>query len=54
MSDKINITGSNIYSYNITPTGFTASQPGGKNLLVQNLPLNTTEEEWKSEAKRRD
>lgn len=54
MSDKLNITGSNVYSYNITPTGFTASQPGGKNLLVQNLPLNTTEEEWKSEAKRRE
>ncbi len=54
MSDKLNITGSNVYSYNITPTGFTASQPGSKNLLVQNLPLNSTEEEWKSEDKRRE
>lgn len=52
MSTKLNITGSNIYSYNITPTGFTASQPNGRNLLVQTLPYMATDEEWKSETKR--
>lgn len=54
MSDKLNITGSNIYSYSITPSGFTASQPNGKNLLVQTLPYMATPEEWKSETKRLD
>ena len=52
MPEKLNITGGNIYSYNITPDGFTASQPNGKNLLIQKIPYMATEEEWKSETKR--
>ena len=52
MSEQLNITGSNIYSYTITPTGFTASQPNNKNMLVQNMPYLTTAEEWKLETKR--
>lgn len=52
MPEKLNITGSNIYSYNITPDGFTASQPNGKNLLIQKIPYMATAEEWKSETKR--
>lgn len=50
---KKNITGSNLYSFVITPEGFTASQPGGKNLLVQNIPFeDISAEDWKLESKR--
>lgn len=52
MPEILNITGSNIYSYNIIPDGFTASQPNGRNLLVQKIPYMATAEEWKSEEKR--
>lgn len=52
---KKNITGSNLYSYKITPEGFTASQPGGANLLVQNIAMDgVSPDDWKIESVRTD
>lgn len=51
MSNKI--TGSNIYGYVLTPSGYEISQPNGKSKIVQNMPVdNISTDDWKKEEVR--
>lgn len=51
---KINITGSNIYDYRITDLGFEIYKKSGAVFLAQTTRFQLSEEDWKSEAKRRE
>lgn len=51
---RINITGSNIYDYRITDLGFEIYKKSGAIFLAQTTRFQLSEEDWKSEAKRRE